>query len=857
MTPADAHPVHVLLAERAWVRSVARHLVRDEASADDLEQDAWVAALESAPAEVRRPRGWLAVVLRRAATKSRRSETRRRSREGRAARPESTHSTAEVLARAEWHERVVRAVLALDEPYRATVLLRWFEGLSPAEVAARTGDPVATVRSRAQRALGRLRARLDDEHGGRSRWVGGVALLLPRGEGAGPFGTGVGAGSGGAVMAAKGKAVGLAALALALVGALGVVAWSAWRGGDGVEAPRGGGAAAIADAEPRSATLRPDASPRRIPTETGPDAGSSAVPPPSPGDHGFEIVDAPSGAPVREASVQGHGLVSFSALPTASGHAVVPAEVGPHLHAWISAAGYPTTRWVGDARGRWERIALRPGADLRVRFRGNGARDLSSQEVRALYAETRTDPSVRVVSELDLTGRSESFLLRRLVREDAWVHASRLRFDDEGVGLDAPLASNAFGWWLVLELPRLGPALLRSTSRAGGSSEFVVDLEGTQDGVRLRCVEAESGQPVAGAVLTPWLEFGDDAAFVRGVPRVADARGEVVLPRRAAVPASQRQPTWWAETRDRLARVEPRVLAGPDSPADLPMPRKAAVRGTVFGADGAPLAGAIAHWQVKGLSRSAGTDDAGRFLLEGLRARRGGHEQVFVVEDAVPARLYSQRVQLTPGETTEVTFGTPGSAVGTETVRGRLTAGGRPLAGAFATLRTAKVAASVGPRTGQWFAVTDGDGGFTFAVSPGDYSLRILLGDMQVTDDAMLSRNLQVVGGAGDVEVDADLPDGAVRVSVRDADGRPAAGAWVAVRDPAQPIAVAGFDWRPGGGAVAGEDGVVTVLGLPLDRPLVVEAALPGAGPTPTKVADVTAGPSATPREVTVRLVAE
>jgi protocatechuate 3,4-dioxygenase beta subunit len=56
-------------------------------------------------------------------------------------------------------------------------LLRWFEGLAPAEIAARLGIPVATVHSRQQRALALLRGRLDRAHGGdRSAWS---AVVMP------------------------------------------------------------------------------------------------------------------------------------------------------------------------------------------------------------------------------------------------------------------------------------------------------------------------------------------------------------------------------------------------------------------------------------------------------------------------------------------------------------------------------------------------------------------------------------------------------------------------------------------------------------------------------------------------------
>src|SRR5262245_2004586 len=72
--------------------------------------------------------------------------------------------------------RVVSSVLALEEPYRDVVLLRFFEDLPPREVARRLGVPTETVRTRTRRALDRLRERLDAEHGGdRAAWSAALA----------------------------------------------------------------------------------------------------------------------------------------------------------------------------------------------------------------------------------------------------------------------------------------------------------------------------------------------------------------------------------------------------------------------------------------------------------------------------------------------------------------------------------------------------------------------------------------------------------------------------------------------------------------------------------------------------------
>jgi RNA polymerase sigma factor (sigma-70 family) len=163
--PNHAASLETLLCHRAWVRAVARALVRGDHDADDLEQETWLAAAKAPPPEDRAPRAWLGTVLRRTAAKLRLRNTRRELRE-RAAAPREAASEADLVAEAEMHERVVRTVLALPEPYRATVLWRYFEDLEPAEIAARTSTPVGTVRARLSRALALLRSELRDRNAG-------------------------------------------------------------------------------------------------------------------------------------------------------------------------------------------------------------------------------------------------------------------------------------------------------------------------------------------------------------------------------------------------------------------------------------------------------------------------------------------------------------------------------------------------------------------------------------------------------------------------------------------------------------------------------------------------------------------
>ena len=60
----------------------------------------------------------------------------------------------------------------LAEPFRGTVLLRYFEGLPPREIARTTGVELETVKSRLKRGLQQLRTSLDASHGGSRRaWM--------------------------------------------------------------------------------------------------------------------------------------------------------------------------------------------------------------------------------------------------------------------------------------------------------------------------------------------------------------------------------------------------------------------------------------------------------------------------------------------------------------------------------------------------------------------------------------------------------------------------------------------------------------------------------------------------------------
>src|SRR5688572_26778406 len=158
--------------------SLARHLATSAMSPEDLVQETWVAFLTRPPREEAASASWLHTVLRNFAFRSRRSETRRRTHEEAAARMEvQSTSGGDFLERAELLQQLSQRVLRLEEPYRSTVLLRYFEELSPAEIARRQGVPVNTVYTRLRRAIEELRTQLDRAHGGdRKAWL---TILLP------------------------------------------------------------------------------------------------------------------------------------------------------------------------------------------------------------------------------------------------------------------------------------------------------------------------------------------------------------------------------------------------------------------------------------------------------------------------------------------------------------------------------------------------------------------------------------------------------------------------------------------------------------------------------------------------------
>jgi len=164
-----------LLEQRGWLRALARSLVRED-DADDLLQEAWLAALGTRTKARRSLRAWFKGLARNAAPGLRRPAGLDLERERDVGELPATDG---LVARAELQEHLSACVRRLHEPYRSTVLLHYFEGLTLEEVAKRMGVPGSTVRTRLARALAELRGKL-----GRERDTWGLLVAFAR-EGAG------------------------------------------------------------------------------------------------------------------------------------------------------------------------------------------------------------------------------------------------------------------------------------------------------------------------------------------------------------------------------------------------------------------------------------------------------------------------------------------------------------------------------------------------------------------------------------------------------------------------------------------------------------------------------------------------
>lgn len=164
-----------VVLERAQLLALARHLVAQGDDAQDAVHDTVAAALEQQEPP-RSPSAWLRQVLRnRVRGAHRRQEIVERSLKL-VVEPDGSGDPVAWLEHRRWLDALQDALDDLAEPYRGVVIRRFFEGMSPTEIAQADGDPPATIRWRIHEGLRRLRAHLDDRHGERAWCAAFLAL---------------------------------------------------------------------------------------------------------------------------------------------------------------------------------------------------------------------------------------------------------------------------------------------------------------------------------------------------------------------------------------------------------------------------------------------------------------------------------------------------------------------------------------------------------------------------------------------------------------------------------------------------------------------------------------------------------
>ena len=144
---------------KLWTEARAIAARRDPRAADDLAQELACAMLENG-ARAERPAAWMERVGRNAAIDRQRVEQRRAELAPHIEPPAAPADPETALLVRERRGLVRRALALLPRPQRRAALLRFHAELPFQTVAARLGTPEVTARTRVQRALTNLRARL-------------------------------------------------------------------------------------------------------------------------------------------------------------------------------------------------------------------------------------------------------------------------------------------------------------------------------------------------------------------------------------------------------------------------------------------------------------------------------------------------------------------------------------------------------------------------------------------------------------------------------------------------------------------------------------------------------------------------
>ena len=544
-----------LLAESGRVRALARRLVFDAGRTDDVVQEAWLSAIQGPPRGEVAP-GWWARVVENAARQLARSEGRRARRERRASRDEAVPAAAELVEQAELQRELVSAVLALDEPYLSTILLRYFRGLSPKAMAEAGGLSQGTVRSRLKRGLALLKEELDRRLGDdRRSWS---MALIPLA--ATPSRAGTTAAGGSLALTAGVLAMGLklklTLVAGALVLGLGLLEWN--RDRTGVATPpedRGTDPVAEPLVTPAGIVAPQPDSPAGARTEVEPvaagdDAAGPAAPDSLPPVTG--VVTDPEGVPVPGATLR----------------------LFPKRGQWSELT--PLSQAATDAQGRYElTLGPLPEGVLILEARAQGFITQSKDPI-----EPGLELTFQLMRAVEVFGR--------VVDADTGRGIQGARLYHGFSGEEATCAADGsyriggvpVGLQVELNIRAPGYAIDRTRVLLSEPKDTQLDIE-LQRGVALalEVFDLDSGEPIRGAVMTGYdgrIEASSDA---QGRLRIAVVEGRELSVRISAPEYGELRWTWKVGDPD------------PEQPPRVPLRRTAWIEGVVVDEQGRGLEG--------------------------------------------------------------------------------------------------------------------------------------------------------------------------------------------------------------------------------------------------------------------------
>ena len=575
---SSAHSIEVLLAHECYVRALARRLVFDEDLARDVEQETWLAALQNAPQAASAPRAWLAAVVRSFAFKAFRARGRRDEHERAFGPREIPTDPAELLEREDARRGLVEAVAALDEPWRSTLILHFFDELSPAEIARRTQVPPKTVYARLERGLELLRERMSRMRG---RERGSWALALVRGMRLEPA-------SQSAVVAAAAKTLIQGAIVMGVVqkvvlgaAAIAVIAASLWfwQRNETVQAPAAG--------------LEQAARPEVLPIPASGDSIATAS-------SARESAELPSTAgPGAKIAPPADASLGSLLLHLVWGEDKTPAaDVGMQIYHSAAADFYQ------------DRLRARTASDGSLLFDPIQAGTLSlyfdrgSMETLVVKAGERTEKTVELPRGFDLSGTVRDAQDRAVAGAQIYVYGS---MGDSYEG-DVLAQSGTDGAYFVRSIASGGLTFIsaRAANRAPTPQKLVVSVTGSK--IKVDLAFEDLGGRVEGRVLSP---DGSPCAAAAVVIEDSEGMKSLLFPDgfEGRGPASQRA---FADEQGRyrfdgvgegVRQVQARakglapwkgevsVLAGRNTPLSITLEQGAKLEGAVRDDQGAAVAG--------------------------------------------------------------------------------------------------------------------------------------------------------------------------------------------------------------------------------------------------------------------------